>query len=181
MIYKSSHGLTWLTKKILTYSIIYKFVMLAKYGIQYITDLSYISETLYSKEFHEVLKQYLFVNVKKDWIGRLYGVLNPNIDIEGNVNFSNTIIEIDGDNTNSSEFVKNWVYKQMHLIDQLFKINKLYDYININFKHVGPTNADNYLIVFDIISRKLFAKTLKSFLIQSILYICIAIVAMLIL
>lgn len=181
MIYKSSHGLTWIVKKLITYSIIYKLTMIAKYAIQYITDLSYISDTLYSKEFHEVLKQYLLVNVKKDWIGRLYGVLNPNIDIEGNVNFSNTIIEIDGENTNSSEFVKNWVYKQMNLIDQLFKINKLYDYISIDFKHVGPQNADNYLIVFDIISRKLLAKTLKSFLRQSILYIVIAFIVMLIL
>lgn len=181
MIYKKSHGISWLLKKIGTNTLTWQLVMLVQSIYRYITDLSYISDTLYSKEFLTVLKQYLRITVKKDWIGRLYGVINPYIDIDGKIDFNNTIIEIDGDNTNSNEYVKNWVYRQFNLIDNLFKINKLYDYINVDIKHVGPLNADNYLIVIDIVSRKEMTYVLKRVLKQILIYVLICLVIMIIL
>lgn len=181
MIYKKSHGISWILKKIGSNTLTWRLVMLVQSIYRYITDMSYISDTLYSKEFLTVLKQYLRISVKKDWIGRLYGVINPYIDIDGKIDFNNTIIEIDGDNTNSNEYVKNWVYRQFNLIDNLFKINKLYDYINVDIKHVGPLNADNYLIVIDIVSRKEMAYVLKRVLKQTILYMIIALSAVILL
>lgn len=181
MIYKKSHGISWILKKIGSNTLTWRLVMLVQSIYRYITDMSYISDTLYSKEFLTVLKQYLRISVKKDWIGRLYGVINPYIDIDGKIDFNNTIIEIDGDNTNSNEYVKNWVYRQFNLIDNLFKINKLYDYINVDIKHVGPFNADNYLIVIDVVSRKEMAYVLKRVLKQTILYMIIALSAVILL
>lgn len=181
MIYKKSHGISWLLKKIGTNTLTWQLVILIQSIYRYITDLSYISDTLYSKEFLTVLKQYLRITVKKDWIGRLYGVINPYIDIDGKIDFNNTIIEIDGDNTNSNEYVKNWVYRQFNLIDNLFKINKLYDYINVDIKHVGPLNADNYLIVIDIVSRKEMTYVLKRVLKQILIYLLICLIIMMIL
>lgn len=177
MIYKKSHGISWILKKIGSNTLTWRLVMLVQSIYRYITDMSYISDTLYSKEFLAVLKQYLRISIKKDWIGRLYGVINPYIDIDGKIDFNNTIIEIDGDNTNSNEYVKNWVYRQFNLIDNLFKINKLYDYINVDIKHVGPLNADNYLIVIDVVSRKEMTYALKRVLKQTILYMIIALCA----
>lgn len=181
MVYKKSHGISWILKKIGSNTLTWRLVMLVQSIYRYITDMSYISDTLYSKEFLTVMKQYLRISVKKDWIGRLYGIINPYIDIDGKIDFNNTIIEIDGDNTNSNEYVKNWVYRQFNLIDNLFKINKLYDYINVDIKHVGPLNADNYLIVIDIVSRKEMAYTLKRVLKQTILYMIIALSAVILL
>lgn len=181
MIYKKSHGISWILKKIGSNTLTWRLVMLVQSIYRYITDMSYISDTLYSKEFLTVLKQYLRISIKKDWIGRLYGVINPYIDIDGKIDFNNTIIEIDGDNTNSNEYVKNWVYRQFNLIDNLFKINKLYDYINVDIKHVGPLNADNYLIVIDVVSRKEMAYTLKRVLKQILIYLLICLVIMIIL
>lgn len=181
MIYKKSHGISWILKKIGSNTLTWRLVMLVQSIYRYITDMSYISDTLYSKEFLTVLKQYLRISIKKDWIGRLYGVINPYIDIDGKIDFNNTIIEIDGDNTNSNEYVKNWVYRQFNLIDNLFKINKLYDYINVDIKHVGPLNADNYLIVIDVVSRKEMTYMLKRVLKQTILYMIIALCAVILL
>ena len=181
MIYKKSHGISWILKKIGSNTLTWRLVMLVQSIYRYITDMSYISDTLYSKEFLTVLKQYLRISIKKDWIGRLYGVINPYIDIDGKIDFNNTIIEIDGDNTNSNEYVKNWVYRQFNLIDNLFKINKLYDYINVDIKHVGPLNADNYLIVIDVVSRKEMTYALKRVLKQTILYMVIALCAVILL
>lgn len=181
MIYKKSHGISWILKKIGSNTLTWRLVMLIQSIYRYITDMSYISDTLYSKEFLTVLKQYLRISIKKDWIGRLYGVINPYIDIDGKIDFNNTIIEIDGDNTNSNEYVKNWVYRQFNLIDNLFKINKLYDYINVDIKHVGPLNADNYLIIIDVVSRKEMTYMLKRVLKQTILYMIIALCAVILL
>ena len=181
MIYKKSHGISWILKKIGSNTLTWRLVMLVQSIYRYITDMSYISDTLYSKEFLTVLKQYLRISIKKDWIGRLYGVINPYIDIDGKIDFNNTIIEIDGDNTNSNEYVKNWVYRQFNLIDNLFKINKLYDYINVDIKHVGPLNADNYLIVIDVVSRKEMTYMLKRVLKQTILYMIITLCAVILL
>ena len=181
MIYKKSHGISWILKKIGSNTLTWRLVMLLQSIYRYITDMSYISDTLYSKEFLTVLKQYLRISIKKDWIGRLYGVINPYIDIDGKIDFNNTIIEIDGDNTNSNEYVKNWVYRQFNLIDNLFKINKLYDYINVDIKHVGPLNADNYLIVIDVVSRKEMTYMLKRVLKQTILYMIITLCAVILL
>jgi hypothetical protein len=132
-------------------------------SIQYYKDKKLISDTFYGPAFKKVINQYLKTDLKKDWIGRLYGVVNPTIH-NGELDFNNMIVEIDGDNTNNNEYVKHWVYKQMQLISNLFKIEKLYDYIDIDFSHVGPINMDNYLVVFDIVSRKIKAESGKSLL-----------------
>jgi hypothetical protein len=136
-------------------------------------DYLYVSDTLYSEELKLVLKKYLHINIKKDWIGRLYGIINPNIDINGNFDINNVIIEIDGDNTNSNEYVKHWVYRQLNLISDLFKIEKLYDYISLKFEHVGPENQDNYLLIFDLTARQEFVYDLKKFVKQLFTYIII--------
>lgn len=171
MLYKKKHGLKWLFTSLLHLTLIYKIFEVARSAWTYVTDLSYISDTLYSKEMTEVLRRYLHTEMKRDWIGRLYGVINPMIDINGNLDISGTIVEIDGAKTNSIESVKAFIYKQMELIDALFKINKLYDYIGIDVKHVGPLNADNYLVVIDVVSRREMSYWMKKATKQCLLYI----------
>ena len=51
---------------------------------------------------------------------------------------------------------------------------KVDDFISIDFKHVGPSFADNYLIIFDVISRKYMAQTFKSWIKMIALYGVIA-------
>jgi hypothetical protein len=140
----------------------YRLYNFIRSGFQYRRDLKYVGETFYSSAFHKVIKKYLGVNLKEDWIGRLYGVANPNIK-DGKWDVSTMIIEIDGDNTNTNEGVRQWAFKQMQLIAQLFKIENMYDYISMEFKHVGPEELDNYLIIFDITSRIDFAKATRKF------------------
>ena len=95
---------------------------------------------------------------------------------------SNMIFEIDGKNTNNNEYVTTWIYKQLNMISTLFKgsVDKLYNYISFDFKHVGPINGDNYLLVFDITSRKEMVMKLKSFIIHFLIYIIIALIIFLI-
>ena len=165
---------------ILKKTFIGRVVVTIKSLINYIKDYEYISDTLYSDAFKIVLKEYLNVNIKKDWIGRLYGIINPNINEEGKFDITRTIIELDEDNTNNNEYVKHWTYKQLNIIGQVFSIENLYHFIDLEFKHVGPKNADNYLIVFDIVSRKEFMNNLSYTLLHGFIYAIIALIVILI-
>ena len=55
-------------------------------------------------------------------------------------------------------------------LSSLFKIEKLYDYISLDIKHVGPENHDNYLLVFDITSRKYMSYCFKRMFWHSLVY-----------
>ena len=147
----------------------------------YLKDYEYISDTFYSEAFKIVLKEYLNVEIKKDWIGRLYGVVNPNINEEGKFDVTRTIIEFDDDNTNNEEYIKHWAHKQLYIIGEVFRIENLYHFIDLEFKHVGPKEADNYLLVFDIVSRKLFTQNLKQLLLHGFIYAVIAVIVLFIL
>ena len=162
-----------ISKYFLKLTLTYKIITTIKAFYLYIKDKSIIGDTFYSLSFLYILKQYLNVEFRKDWLGRLYGVINPNIDINGNINFNNSIIEIDDENTNNNEYVKYWVYKQLNLVRTVFKLENspFFNYIGVQFKHVGPINQDNYLVIFDIISRKVFTDKFKPMLLQLFIYI----------
>lgn len=164
-----------LFKNIFKKSLLYKTYDLINSTNQYIKDYNIVAESLYGDAFLTVLKRYLNKEFRKDWIGRLYAVINPNIDINGNLNFSNTIIELDDERTNNEKYVQNWLYKQMQLIADVFKIQNMYSYISMSIEHVGPKNADNYLIIFDITSRIDMGKAFKRFIKQLFIYIILGI------
>lgn len=163
-----------LIKKLISNFLIYKILAFFESIYVYAKDYNLISDTLYSDHFKFIIKQYLKCDIDKDWLGRLYGIINPNIDINGKLDVNNIVIEIDDNNTNSEEYVKNWIYRQMQLISSLFKIEKLYDYISMSVTHVGPQNHDNFLIVFDITSRKYMAYCFKRMMKHTLLYAIIA-------
>lgn len=169
-----------LFKKLLSFSLIYKILFKLTYAL-YIFNKDYdqISDVIYTNDFYNLMYQYLGVSLKKDWIGRLYGVVNPNI-IDGKVDFRNTVIELDDDRTSNDEYLKHWIYKQLLLVSQLFKFDRLYDYLTLEIKHVGPINADNYLLIFDISSRKELFNIIKGILIQLIIYIIIGLIVFMI-
>ena len=163
--------------KILKNLLTYKIFAFIESIFYYIRDLDRFSDIIYSEHFKKIIFKYLRCELSKDWIGRLYGVINPIIDIDGNLDISSMVIEIDGINTNNEEYVKNWIYRQLMLVSELFKIENLYTYITLDIKHVGPINHDNYLLIFDIASRKYMANCFKKMMIHLIVYaIIIAII-----
>ena len=68
-------------RKFFGWTLTYKTLAFIEGVYTYIKDYYYISDTLYSDEFKAVIKRYLYITLSKDWIGRLYGIINPNIDI----------------------------------------------------------------------------------------------------
>jgi len=159
--------------RLLSLTLTYQIGNLIKSVYDYIKESKTVGKILHSDDFNKILTKYLHIDFDEDWIGRVYGIINPLIDIDGKINFNNQIIEINGENTNNSEYVKSFLYKQLSLMNDLFKLNGIYDNIVMSVEHVGPVNGDNYLIVFDTVCRKNMAKVFKRVAIQSILYIMI--------
>lgn len=157
---------------ILRHTLLYKIFSTTRWFFQYVKDYGYVSDTLYSHEFSLVLKKYLNVEFSKDWIGRLYAVINPSIDVNGKLDFTNMIIELNDDLTNNNTYVKQWVYRQLSMVSALYKLESsgFFDLIGVEFKHVGPQNADNYLVIFDIVSRKEMSSYLRSALTHATIY-----------
>ena len=163
-------------KNILKLTLTYKICNFFYDVYYYIHDYNIVSDFLYSDDFKKALKMYLNLDVDTDWIGRLYGVINPAIDINGNFSMSNTIIEIDDENTNNSEQIKHfqaWIFKQLEILAVALKCRNLYDYIVLGIEHVGPINADNYLIVIDMAARMNMGSSFKIMMKQAILYLII--------
>lgn len=148
--------------KLFKHSLLYKIYDFFNKWIKYNKIKRTVGKSFYSNEFKLLMSNYLKVNLKEDWIGRLYGVVNPTINTNGELDFSTMVIELDGEKTNNDAWAQTWIYKQLNLVSQLFRIRNLYDYINLEIEHVGPVYLDNYLIIFDLVDRKSFANSAKS-------------------
>ena len=132
-----------------------------------------IKDVFYSDDFKMLIKKYLNVDLDVDWLGRQYGIINPNIDIDGNFNVNNVIIEIDGNNTNTDEYVKTWLFRQLNVMGQLFNMKNLYSNITMDINHVGPDKYDNYLVVFDVDGRTDMTSAFRKMIKTLGTYLCI--------
>ncbi len=154
-------------------TLLYKIYYLITIAIQYIKDYKIVGKFFYSEEFKNILSKYLNKEFREDWIGRLYAVVNPNIDINNKLNLTNTIIEFDDDRTNNEVFVNNWIFKQLNLVADVFTLHNMYSYITLKINKVGPKEHDNFLVVFDLASREELHKIILKIVKQLLLYIMI--------
>jgi hypothetical protein len=160
----------WLWK----HSFLFYLVNFLKYAIENRSDKKQFGYTLTKGMFPLIAKKYLNVDLEKDWVGRMYGIINPNVDINGNFDPGTMIIEMDGENTNNNEYVNTWIYKQLRLMSSIFSLKGLYDKLTIDIKHVGPEEFDNYLVVFDFESRQNKVHYRKKLLLRILVLLLIA-------
>ena len=96
-------------KRLWRHSFLFYLIQYASHAIANRNDKKQYGNLFYNGFFSTLAKTYLHVDLKKDWIGRMYGIINPNVDIDGNFDPSTMIIEIDGENTNNNEYVHSWI------------------------------------------------------------------------
>ena len=162
--------------KVLNWTLTSAFIRAIYWTVEYIQSRNIVAKSLYGDAFKRILKSYLKMDAKIDWLGRVWGVVNPSIN-NGKIDFNSMVIEMDGFNTNNNTWVENWLYKQMILVENVFGLENtgFFDYITVDTSHVGPSNFDNYLVIFDIAARKTMASRWKRVLWQSLLYAVIGI------
>ena len=165
-----------LIRKFTNWTLVSSLIRAIYWTFCYIKDWRLVEESLHGDGFRSLLKHYLKMDSRIDWLGRVYGVVNPAINEKGEFDYNGMVFELNGVNTNNQTWVENWLYKQMILVNNIFDVQKtgFFDIIDANVKHVGPENADNYLIVFDIASRKEMVRRWRRVLIQGIGYAAVA-------
>lgn len=152
--------------KLKKFSFIYSIYNLINSLITYIKDKNTVKKVFYSDDFKLILNTYLNTNFKNDWIGRIYGVINPNININGKIDFSNTIIELNDEYSNDDVYVNNWIYRQLNLMNNALKIkdSSFFDYVGMSIEKIEPMNQNNYLIIFQVASQAVLFDAIKHFL-----------------
>ena len=165
-----------LIRKFTNWTLVSSLIRAIYWTFCYIKDWRLVEESLHGDGFRSLLKHYLKMDSRIDWLGRVYGVVNPAINEKGDFDYNGMVFELNGVNTNNQTWVENWLYKQMILVNNIFDVQKtgFFDIIDDNVKHVGPENADNYLIVFDIASRKEMVRRWRRVLLQGIGYTTVA-------
>lgn len=99
---------------------------------------------------------------RKDWIGRLYTVINPAIK-DGKYDYTQ-IYEYTQEGYDTTEHVQQWIVERLHAIQAVIQTNNLFDVLSFNIKKLD--DEGNYLfVVYPVTLPELFM-TWKGALIQ---------------
>lgn len=149
--------------------IIYNFIKHLILNIKYTKLLSkvYKDEDLLKK-----LSQLFGSNFRKDWIGRVYTVINPNI-MDGKFDNTTQIFEYNQNGLDNNVYVEKWIMNRFNIISQFIQTNNLFDLLN--YKITKLDDYDNYLLVLEPITLRDCIKYTKYFTILFIILIIIGI------
>lgn len=111
------------------------------------------------------------VNFKKDRIGRIYAVLNPNIS-NGVYNADDQIFEYGEDGLVNDQFVEHWVMDRLNAASQFIHNNNLFELLTYEIKRLDE--YDNFLFILKPITLEDCLNSTKKF---TILVLVIAIIA----
>lgn len=87
---------------------------------------------------------------KMDWVGRLYTIINPNIDENGNYSPNSQIFEYDENGLNNDKMVEQWVMERMVIVSNFIKVNNLFELLTYSIKKLDK--YDNYLFIIEPIT-----------------------------
>ena len=138
--------------------IIYKFI---KYLILSIRYNSLLNKIYREERLLEGLSKLFGSEVKQDWIGRIYVVINPHIK-DGKWNPESTVQELGNDNI-SKIVVTNMIMGTLNTVRQFIKTNNLFDLLTYDIQKISDN--DDYLLIMEPITYPDLKNYTKKFLI----------------
>ena len=127
----------------------------------------------------EGLSQMFKANFKTDWIGRVYAVLNPNLDENGQYSPNTQIFEYGENGLNNEKMVEQWVMERMVVISEFIQANKLFELLTYSIKKLDK--YDNYLFILEPVTLSDCMKWSKRFAILIGILIIIGIMLLIVL
>lgn len=125
----------------------------------------------------ENLSQLFGSEFKKDWINRIYTVINPNL-LDNKLNTNTQIFEYDENGLNNSPYIEKWIMDRLNIAQQFIQANNLFDLLTYEIKKID--DYDNYLLIIEPITLKDCIKYTKRFGILLNILIIIAILLVII-
>lgn len=110
---------------------------------------------------------------KKDWIGRVYTVINPYLQ-GGEYDFNRHIYEYTENGLDDTHYVESYIMTQLNIAKQFIRANNLFDLLSYEIKPIDDNG--NYLFIIQPITTFEFFKWTKIFVIlYSIITILLAV------
>lgn len=126
--------------------IIYNFFKYLFLNIKY----SKILNNVYDNEhILENLSKMFNVNFKKDWIGRVYAVINPNISGD-EFTTETQVFEYGVNGLNNDAYIERWVMQKLNIAQSFIQTNNLFDLLTYNIKRLDE--YDNFLFIIQPIT-----------------------------
>ena len=138
-----------------------------------------IKKTFQNENILQGLSQIFKANFKTDWIGRVYAVLNPNLDENGQYSPNTQIFEYGENGLNNEKMVEQWVMERMVVISEFIQANNLFELLTYSIKKLDK--YDNYLFILEPVTLSDCMKWSKRFAIFSGILIIIGITLLIVL
>lgn len=149
--------------------IFYKFLLNLYLNIKYTSLLNkiYKDENLLYK-----FSQLFGVEFKKDWVGRIYTVINPNI-LNNELDVNTQIFEYGENGLTNKPYIEKYIMTKLNIIKDFIMANNLFDLLT--YEIVELDKYDNYLIILKPITFDDCKKWTKIFVITYLSFITILI------
>lgn len=138
-----------------------------------------IKKTFQNENILQGLSQIFKANFKTDWIGRVYAVLNPNLDENGQYSPNTQIFEYGENGLNNEKMVEQWVMERMVVISEFIQANNLFELLTYSIKKLDK--YDNYLFILEPVTLSDCMKWSKRFAVLSGILIIIGITLLIVL
>jgi len=152
--------------------IIYRFFKYLFLNIKYTKILSKVYD---NENIIENLSNLFKSQFKKDWIGRLYTVINPNL-LGDDFDINTIIYEYDESGLNNNAFVERWIMGKLNIAQSFIQTNNLFDLLTYKIEKLDE--YDNYLFIIEPITLHDCLKYTKYFSILLTVLIVIGIICL---
>lgn len=152
--------------------IIYRFFKYLFLNIKYTKILNKVYET---ENILPNLSELFNTTFKKDWIGRLYAVINPNL-LGEDFDINTIIYEYGNNGLNNNAFVERWIMQRLNIAQSFIQVNNLFDLLTYDIKKLDE--YDNFLFVIEPITLQDCLKYSKYFAILLTILILIILITL---
>lgn len=139
--------------------IIYKFI---KSFLQHRKYKKILKKVYKQENLLENLSQLYGTEFKMDWIGRIYTVINPNIN-NGQYDVNDQIFEYNENGFDNNIYVEKQIMKKLAIAQQYIQTNNLFDLLTYEIRKID--DYDNYLFIIQPITLEDYVNSLKKLLI----------------
>ena len=126
--------------------IIYRFFKYLFLNIKYTKILN---KVYYNENIIENLSKLFKSQFKKDWIGRLYTVINPNL-MGDDFDINTIIYEYDENGLNNYAFIERCIMSKLNIAQSFIQTNNLFDLLTYKIEKLDE--YDNYLFIIEPIT-----------------------------
>ena len=126
--------------------IIYRFFIYLFKNIKYTKILNKVYK---NENLIENLSNLFQIEFKKDWIGRIYAVINPVVQ-QGVFDPNIQVYEYGENGLDNSLYIENWIMDRLRVVSKFIRAQNLFDLLTYEIKKLDE--YDNYLFIIQPIT-----------------------------